>query len=96
MMGGCVGVAVGTMLAPGIGAPDPIGSGETEAPVAGEAGGVAGGLVIAGAGGFTCARGIPAHARAQAIVTTAVQSGVRGTYAILASVRLTAEASNVL
>jgi hypothetical protein len=56
-----------------------------------------GGLVKTGAGGFTCARVAPKDASKHPAAKAAPQSEARFTnYAILASLRLTAEASNVL
>ena len=92
-IGGGVGVGVST------------GAGETTAPGVDEgsvpgvalAGGVAGELVAGGGGGVTCARVLAKDASKHAATKAAPQSVVRFTrYAILASLRLTAEASNVL
>jgi hypothetical protein len=48
------------------------GAGVAVAAADGEGNGATGGgVVAAGAGGFTCARGTPAHARAHAIATIA-------------------------
>lgn len=78
---------VGTTIGVGNGP----GEGETVAP------GVAGGLVTTGAGGLTCAGVLANDASKQPATKAAPRSETRFTlYAILASLRLTAEASNVL
>jgi hypothetical protein len=95
-IGGGVGVDVGLGVTGGValGAPM-IGVGKP-AGVALSAG-EGGGLVKTGTGGFTWARVLPMDATRQPAVKTAAQSEARRTrYAILASLRLTAEASNVL
>jgi hypothetical protein len=74
VMGGCVGVGVGEG-----GTPD--GATGSGGVTPGEGSGVAsgGGLVTTGAGGLTCARSVPKHARRQAATTVAPQSDARFT-----------------
>lgn len=103
MIGGGVGVGVGEGVTDGSALNGGVGPtiGVGRAPGAGVgvavAPGVAGGLVTMGAGGFTCAGVIANDANKQPAAKAAPQSEARLTrYAILASLRLTAEASNVL
>jgi hypothetical protein len=101
-MGG--GVGVGVSVGTGVGDGNPVGAdvaplmGVGNPPGCGVVLGVAaGGLVRMGAGGFTCARVVANDAIEHAAAKAAPQSEAGFTrYAILASLRLTAEASNVL
>ena len=75
--GGGVGVAVGVGVGDGVSDVPGNGIGEALAPA--EGCGVTGALVAGGAGGFDCARGIPADASTHPASTTAAASVLRGT-----------------
>lgn len=102
-MGGGVGVGAGngdgdpdgSALDGGVGAVIGVGSGPGSGVAV--APGVAGELVTTGAGGLTCAGVLAKDVSKQPATKAAPRSEARFTlYAILASLRLTAEASNVL